>query len=377
MAPRLLHMVDELTPEDGLRQLLLLLQRLPLSEFRQELLILGRRPALLDGVRNVPVHAVGRRLGWPVFAGLGLRRLLNRLRPDLVHAWSGAALAATRLAWSSRAEVAATISDPAEARAAGRWWRSLPEASSTACIVSSSATSRRRLVEAGVPTQATTVIRPGVDFGALRAAPRDHVRRQCGLPADARVFLTPSPPSRAGGHYYALWSLAILHQLWPGARLVIPGESREQRRLLRLIRNIYCPETYVPVGNRYSPAELLSASDYLLVPAVDDIPTGWLAWAMAASVPIIGSAVPAVAELIADRHNGFLCRPGEPHTLAIRIRTVVESGELARQCARIAYGQAYDVFRTQACVQQYGRLFGNLLAGRDATAGVRDTALDT
>lgn len=370
VAIRLMHIVDEAAGEDGIRLLSLLLRLMPGARIEQEVVAVGRLPATLSVPPSVPIHRLGRRFGWPPAWALDVDRVLKKLRPDLVHAWSGATWTAAGLGRARR--VAVTLADPAEAQGVSRWWRSLtrrPEG----LVVCSNRTVQRRLIEAGVPAEATTVIRPGVDFGAIREA-RARVRREeLGLPPQGRVLLTASPPSRAGGQFLAVWAMAMLNQIWPDARLILPGESREQRRLVRLIAQINCPEAYVVVGNRYSPAELLAVADALVAPATGDVPTGWLAWAMAAAVPVVGSAVPSVAELIADRHNGFLCRPGEVHTLAVRIRTALESDEL-RSCAEAARGQAYDVFRAQGCVDQYLRLFQNLHEGRRPVEGVVDMA---
>ena len=71
-----------------------------------------------------------------------------------------------------------------------------------------------------------------------------------------------SPPTREGGHFYAVWAAAILHQIWPDARLIVPGVSREQRRLHRLIDGIYCPDIYRLTADRYEPIELLAADRF-------------------------------------------------------------------------------------------------------------------
>jgi glycosyltransferase involved in cell wall biosynthesis len=188
-------------------------------------------------------------------------------------------------------------------------------------------------------------------------------------------MVTASPPSRVGGQYYAVWAVAILHHIWPDAVLIVPGRSREQGRIGRLIETIYCPQAYRLTEDRYSPAELLAVADALLVPALNDVPTSWLAWAMAAGVPIIGSAVPSVSEYVADRQNGFLCRPGEPHTLAIRIRTAFESADVLSSCVQIGRHQAYEAFRSERCVEEFLKVIRNMAARRPALAGIRDVAI--
>jgi glycosyltransferase involved in cell wall biosynthesis len=230
-------------------------------------------------------------------------------------------------------------------------------------------------VENGIPPDATTVIRPGVDFGAIRRARETVTRESMGLPATGRVLLTPSPPSREGGQFEAVWSAAILHLIWPDASMIVPGTSREGERIRRLGESIYCPQMFQIVGERYTRAELLAVADALIVAAKEDIPTGWIAWAMAAGVPVIGVANYAVTELIADRHNGFLCKTAEPHALATRIRLALEDPEMVRQCVTTARSQAYDVFRLQGCVSEYVKVIDNVSGGRPVFDAIKDSAL--
>jgi len=329
----------------------------------------------------VGVHTAhtGRRFNSPLVTALDIRRLLARQRPDVVLVWSGFAAAAARMSgWTcGGSPMVVIICDPGAAGRWGEWWRSVRAERDSIDLLCLSQTIRRRLVESGVPLSATAVIRPGVDFAAVRRARESFGRGVVGLGPRGRVLLTASPPSRVGGQFYAVWAAAILHHIWPDACLVIPGTSREQRRICRLIDTIYCPQIYFPTANRFTPAQLVAISDMLIVPAVGDVPTGWLAWAMAAGVPVVGSAVPTVAEVIKDRHNGFLCQPGEPHTLATRIKTAAESGDLLRQCVERARSQAYAVFRAERCVDEYLKVIRNLRAGRRAVENIHDAAIET
>jgi len=392
MPIQLTHVLDENTPEDGVRLLSLLLRLMPETKVQQRVITIGRVPlnrarsasrrSAVAGegrLSNVESTRISRPFGSPLGSMLELRQTLQHQEPDVVHAFSAAAAAAVGTLRSTFGgpPVVITISDPTDAGFASKWWRSARDLAGAADALCPSKIIQRKLVESGIPMDATAVIRPGVDFGDIRRAKEAIKRPDLGLPLRGKVFTTASPPSREGGQYYAVWAMAILHQIWPDARLLIPGTSREQDRLRRLIENIYCPQAFILTEDRYTPAELLAVSDAMLVPAIEDIPTAALAWAMAASVPIIGSAVPAVAELIADRHNGFLCKPGQPRTLAIRIRTVFDAPDQLRQCTEVARGQAYDVFRAQRCVEEYLKVFQNLATGQRAVANVQDAAVDT
>jgi glycosyltransferase involved in cell wall biosynthesis len=375
MSIRLIHLVDEHTREDAARLCSLLLRKLPGGEVSQQVVLMGRRPAGLTVPDNIRAGQVARPLFWPMLLALPLQRLLKNQRPHAVIAWSVPACAAAGATW--RHSLVGVISDPADARDASRWLNALgsrgPRELSLICT---NGTVRRRLVETGSGLGATAVIRPAVDFAELRRARETMSRELLGLPEAGRVLLTTSPPSRAGGQFLAAWAAAILHHIWPDASLIVPGTSREQQRIARLVEGIHCPSVYRLVGDDYSPAELLAVADVLVTPATGDVPTGWLAWAMAAGVPIIGSAVPCISEYMADRENGFLCKPDEPHALALRIRTAFESPEVMARCIQTARHQAYETFRAERCVEEFMKVVRNLAGGESALAGIGDAAID-
>lgn len=377
MAIRLVHLIDESTREDAARLCSLLLTRLPASEVSQRVIALGALPATLTVPAQVPIIAAGRPALWPFQWALPLQRRLRREQPDVIIAWSVIASACAASARSDGRPAIGVLCDPADARESTRWRSALVKAAVSGFeIICTSTTVQRRLVESGTPVEATAVVRPGVDFAALRRARETMSRDQLDLPPDARVMLTASPPSRAGGQFYGIWATAILHHIWPDAVLVVPGTSREQRRLGRLVEGLYNRQSYRLTADRFSPAELLSVADALLVPALGDVAPGWLAWAMAAGVPVIGSAVPSVAEFITDDHNGFLCKSSEPHALAVRIRTAFESPDVMAQCVQNARHQAYEAFRAERCVEEFLKVIRNAAGGRTALAGVQDAAID-
>jgi glycosyltransferase involved in cell wall biosynthesis len=375
MPVHVLHVLDQVASEDGVRLLSLLLRRMPASEVRQSVLAMGHLPRGLEVPGTCALKRIGRRFNWAPACVPDVQRVMRGIMPDAVLTWSASAAVAGRLAWRPGAPIAAVVCEPGEASRSANWWRSLEAWLGPVDFLCTSGIVRRRLIERGVPAESAVVIRPGVDFGRLREARGAASRARLGLPERGLVLVTPSPPSREAGQFQAIWAMAVVHQIFPDARLIVPGTSREQRRLRRLVGRIYCPEVYRLTEDRHAPEELLAVSDMLLVPAVGDVPVGWLAMAMAGGVPILGAAIPSIAELIADRENGLLCRPGDPHELATRLRLALDSPDLLRDCASRARGQAYDVFRAERCVDEYLVVIRNLASGTRATAGVTDAAI--
>ena len=357
---RLTHILDEHTPEDALRQLDLLLRRLPADRVEQRMIAVGRTPLVFRLPPGKVVAHVSGRWTWQAGRSWEWRRVMAEQRPHALHAWGITAGIVARHVRPAGVPVALTVTDPAEIGDVRRWWplHADPGSDRHGMVLCASEFVRSRIVGLGVPRDATVLVRPGVDGDELAEARRRVRRSDLGLPETGPVLLTASPPTRAGGQFFAAWAAAILQKVWPDVRLVIPGRSREQDRIRRLIEGIYCPQVFLLVEDRFTPAELLAVSDVLLMPAVQDVPTYWAAAAMTAGVPVVGSTVPSLAEGIADESTGCLCQPGEPHTLAIRVRQALDAPDRLAKCVAAARRQAQQLFDPRTCVQAHLNVYG-------------------
>lgn len=358
MPTRLVHVIGEQTTEDARGQLSVLLARLPGDQFSQRIEAIGRVCPPFRPARSVGrIRPSGLRLPFGIQSP-ELDRSLGSRPADLVVAWDVPLAPTARndgLGWLW------VVSTPRYVADAAFLCRHVSSSARMRHVVCSSRTSRQHLLGAGLSPESVSVIRPVADFDAIRRADRRRIRAEMGLAADARVILTIGRPSCRGGQYTAVWATAILYQIWPDVRMILPGGFREDPRARRLAEKCYCPEIFRVAGEEYGPAELLAASDMLVFPAVEDQETGWLAWAMAAGVPIVATPTPSVTELITDGRTGFLADSARPHALATRIRTAWDDADTRRRCAREAGCAAYELFRSQKCLDDYLSLFERLL----------------
>ncbi len=250
-----------------------------------------------------------------------------------MHAWGAAASSMAGYVFDATAPLVTTLTDPAEVWHWYRWWRDLAVGPVGGNVVCTSSVLADRLIAAGIPDRAVTVLPPLIDpspFGHGGNAVR---REELGLPAESCVLLTAGPPSRAGGQFFAVWMTAVLRKIIPNLYLLIPGCSGEQQRLREFVATIYCPEAFRFCGDRFAFEQLLGLADLLVFPAVEDVPVGGLVRAMAGGVPVVASAVPAVREWITDGQSGFLCQPADMHDLAVRVREALADGPLRQRCA--------------------------------------------
>ena len=129
-------------------------------------------------------------------------------------------------------------------------------------------------------------------------------------------------------------------------------------------------------GSEYRYEDLVATADALVVAALDDVSTTSIAWAMAAGVPIVASAVYAVAELIAHKHNGLLIKPESSQPMAVRIAAALSKIDLMAQETQRARSQAYEVFSVRRFADQHVQLYENLTAGAPPSTNITDSAIE-
>ncbi len=286
----------------------------------------------------------------------------------LVHAW-GVEAAAACTARLPDLPLVMTILNPDETRDAGRWVRSFP---TDATVVAGNHATAVGLLSAGVVPERVIIVRGPVDFGAINEARAKDIRRT--VVGDAKpILLMPGPPSRIGGSYYGVWASAVLLQAFPDLRVIVPYDSTESRRLQRFARDIRMASMLVVPDSRLTWPQLVSCADIMMAPARGDICTEPIAAAMAAGVTIVGAAVGSVAELITDRRTGLLFDPARPRLLANRVLEAIDDSGLRRTLGEAARARAFELFSTRTFLDNYQRIYENVLSGKPPGGGVRDT----
>lgn len=347
------HIVSPEASYDSARWLSQVLVRLPTSAVRARLVVLGPNPPGLSIPSGVRVRRIGPRVGGVFTATWDLQRLLEREYPDVVHAWGAQAGHLATQAWYGRTPLATSLGDPVEAYETLHWWRSGGSGEGRVDLVCASTAVQRYLTTAGVPEAVTWVVPPGLNDEPITAEQADPLREALGIIGHHPVLMTMTPPSRAGGHFHAVWTVAILRQIWPEVHLLIPGVSREHRRLARLVERIYCPEAFTLCEDRYRPEELLAVSDGLLCFANENVANDQIGLAMIRGVCVIGTGVDSVTELVEDGVTGFVCCSNRPHSLAMRVREVFADDARRRRCCDAAQQRARGHFDRDRAIQSY------------------------
>ncbi|WP_308296863.1 glycosyltransferase family 4 protein [Streptomyces sp. ISL-44] len=303
---------------------------------------------------------------------LGVRRLLRRVRPDLLHAHSAKAGLAGRLAargtvptvfqphaWSFDAVGGAT------GALALRWERYGARWADRVLCVSEA---ERRAGEAEGITARWSVIRNGVDLDHFRPGGpdpgQDKARARAGLPLPA-AFRGDGPFAVCVGRLCLQKGQDILLRAWPellgtvpGARLALVGDGPDTERLRHT-----APSGVLFAGAAPDIRPWLRAADLVVLPSRWEGMALAPLEAMACGRPVLVSDVSGARESLPPG-QGRLCLvpPEDPTALAKALgrllaepRLLAELGEQARQHARTDF----DVRRTtDAVTGLYHELLG-------------------
>ncbi len=367
------HVFDDFTGWEQRVAVSQLIDHLPSERFRGYLAALDAEAVGTLRTLNQPIQLFTCPGGLALMAAPSLGRFVSGRRVDVLHAWG--VRAALVAGTAPGVPLVIELFDPRYAASHVKLLRSIARPRGFA-VICSSQTVQRRLVTGGVPSELCVVIRPGVDFAILNRDGRLSLRDELGIKAGTLVAVVPEPAGREGGHLDAFLAAKLASFAHEGdLKIILPGESREQRRIARLAASLPGPDVLVTPGRRYPFEQLLPAGDALVVAARGDIATTSIAWAMAANVAVIGSAVYAVAELIANKLNGLLFKQVPSESMAGAIARLLGDHTALARAKEVARGHAYEAFGLRRCIQQHMRVYDNLLQGITPGEGIVDSAM--
>jgi glycosyltransferase involved in cell wall biosynthesis len=202
-------------------------------------------------------------------------------------------------------------------------------------------------------------------------ADRLRARDRLGLPRDRRLVAFAGQVIERKGVADLLrsWSLLADGPARDADLLVIgddlQGNGRYRAEMERLAAELRCPAQFV--GFRKDVGEWLTAADVAVVPShVEPLGNATLE-AMSYALPVVGSAVGGIPEMIVPERTGLLVLPHAPPRLAEALARLLGDPALARRLGEEGRRRCEEVFSLEAHVravlEQYRLVGPRSLAG--------------
>lgn len=286
-----------------------------------------------------------------------LRRALERLRPDVAHAYGFRASMLTRAVAASVSGVKAVVGvrgllnldchDPRSVRAR----TSLrAEASTQRLVAAYEANSQGAidlLVRAGVHSGKVVLNHNGVDLATWCPVRREGF--------DPPRLVCVARLTSLKGHDLLLRALAVLHERGVGPPLTLVGDGilREELEALAGRLDLAGQIRFCGALDQAGVRHELAAADVFCLASLSEGSPGAVLEAMATGLPVVGTAVNGISDAVRDGVTGALVRDRTPAAFAVALEAVLTAvperraamGAAARRRVEHSFSEAAMVQR--------------------------------
>lgn len=183
---------------------------------------------------------------------------------------------------------------------------------------------RRHLIYWGVPKHRVVTIYDGIN---PQRAERSSLREELELQPNATIACMVAIMRDEKGHKDLIKAVRPLLDVHPDLHVVMAGDGPAFSRIERLVANLGIENRIHLLGFRTDVSNVLKGSDLFVLPTQQEALGQAYIEAMAAGLPVIGTYVGGVPELVQDNVNGLLVAPRDPMALRAAIeRMITEPG---------------------------------------------------
>ena len=233
-------------------------------------------------------------------------------------------------------------------------------------IIAVSHAVKAHLVEQGIEADRIRVVHNGIDLRPF-APPSDKAVAKCavGLPAESLVVGVVAHLTAKKGHRWFLDGAAPLLQQFPHAHLLFLGDGDERAALQQQARALGLEARVMFAGFHDDVVPFLAAMDVLVLPPIAKEGFGRvLVEAGAMGVPVVGTDIGGIGEVIAPGETGFIVAPGDAAALQTALCALLGDAELRARMGAQGRERALQEFSAQRMIAQTERVYRELLAER-------------
>ncbi|MBM0064671.1 N-acetyl-alpha-D-glucosaminyl L-malate synthase BshA [Alkalicoccobacillus gibsonii] len=190
------------------------------------------------------------------------------------------------------------------------------------------------------------------------------LKKRYGIEADEAVFIHISNFRPVKRIQDVIKSFSLINQSIR-AKLLLIGDGQELPAARELISELGLEEQVLVLGSQKHLAELLSISDVMLLLSEKES-FGLVALeAMACGVPVIGTRIGGIPEVIKDGETGFLCEVGDVGDVMKRAIQLVEDPSTLQRFREAAMQDVIERFNADKIVAEYEAIYQSVLAERN------------
>ncbi len=222
---------------------------------------------------------------------------------------------------------------------------------------------REVLLEVGVPDNKVICIPSAVDTVRFNPNKTDHegFLKEFGLPGDGPILAMIAQLIPRKGHAVFLEALPTILKKHPRTRVLIFGRGPLRDGLMRTVQKQRL-DTFVHFeGFRTDLEHIIPHVDMVVHPAFMEGLGVALLEAAACGVPIVAGRAGGIPEIVRDKFNGFLVKPGDSASLARHIIALLDDPDQLHLFGRTGRELAVEHFSIERMVRDNHRVYVELL----------------
>ena len=201
------------------------------------------------------------------------------------------------------------------------------------------------------------VIYKGIDHTAGPGTTRTGIREEFLIAKESPIVCFLGRLDEQKGIRYLMEAWVVIHDRFPGAKLVIVGEGNLRNYIDDFIAEHDLRESVVLAGFRRETRPLLRECSMLVLPSLWE-GFGYAALeAMGASLPVVATRTSSLPEVVEDGRSGILVEPANAEALALAVIRLLNDPALSRRLGDQGLQIARERFSMEAMLDAFEKLF--------------------
>lgn len=242
----------------------------------------------------------------------------------------------------------------------------------TDCIIAVSEQVKRDLISYGIaPLEKIVVIPLGFDLKPFLNcwAHRGQFRRELGIVEDTKLVGIVGRIVPIKNHRLFLEAAFQVLNLEKFTRFVIVGDGPLRVEVENYARKLGISEQVIFTGWRRDLPRIYVDLNVLVVSSDNEGTPVSAIEAMASGVPVIGTRVGGLPDIIAEGENGYLVPPRDPEALAKAVLHLLQDPELAYRMGQTGRAMAKQKFDIRRLISDMESIYENLLSKKGILLG--------
>ncbi|TMW73572.1 N-acetyl-alpha-D-glucosaminyl L-malate synthase BshA [Alteribacter natronophilus] len=199
-----------------------------------------------------------------------------------------------------------------------------------------------------------------IDDRVYRPNSSEALREEYGIKPDEKVIVHVSNFRKVKRVPDVVKSFAKIKEQLP-AKLLLIGDGPEHPVVRELVHRLGLVDSVQFLGNQKRVADLLAMSDLKLLLSEKESFGLVLLEAMACGVPVVGTRIGGIPEVITDGECGYICELGDIDGISEKAVALLKDEALHTRMGMAARERANSVFHKDKVVRQYEELYARTL----------------